>query len=117
MAAASIALLYKHATVVADMTEYTPHTTVFGAVQTSRCQARSKRSAEQCRKAAMRGKRVCRTHGGTSKGPKTPEGRQKCAEAKTVHGWETRAIRRERAAKLTELRFLERVMVGAGMIE
>ena len=96
---------------------YERHTTSFGTTMVARCQAKSKRSGLQCRKAAMRGKRVCRTHGGTSTGPKTPEGRQKCAEAKTVHGWETRAIRRERAAKLTELRFLERVMVGAGMIE
>ena len=98
------------------MTEYVAHTNVFGAVQTPRCQARSKRSAEQCRKAAMRGKRVCRTHGGTSTGPKTPEGRAKCAKAKTIHGWETRAIRRERAAKLAELRLMERVMIEVGMI-
>jgi len=98
------------------MTEYLSHTNVFGAVRTPRCQARSKRSAEQCRKAAMRDKRVCRTHGGTSTGPKTPEGRAKCAKAKTIHGWETRAIRRERAAKLAELRLMERVMIEVGMI-
>ena len=92
------------------------HTTSFGTTMVARCQAKSKRSGLQCRKAAMRGKRVCRTHGGTSKGPKTPEGRQKCAEAKTVHGWETRAIRRERAAKLTELRFLEQIMEASGLV-
>ena len=95
---------------------YERHTTSFGATTVARCQAKSKRSGLQCRKAAMRGKRVCRTHGGTSTGPKTPEGRQKCAEAKTVHGWETRAIRRERAAKLTELRFLEQIMEAGGLV-
>jgi len=98
------------------MTEYLSHTNVFGAVQTPRCQARSKRSTEQCRKAAMRGKRVCRTHGGTSTGPKTAAGRAKCAEAKTIHGRETREKRRMRADKLRELRLMERVMIEAGMI-
>ena len=95
---------------------YERYTTSFGTTMVARCQAKSKRSGLQCRKAAMRGKRVCRTHGGTSTGPKTPEGRQKCAEAKTVHGWETRAIRRERAAKLTELRFLEQIMEAGGLV-
>lgn len=98
------------------MTEHEPHTTVFGTVQTPRCQARSKRSAEQCRKAAMRGKRVCRTHGGTSTGPKTPEGRAKCVAVKIVHGRETREKRRMRADKLQELRLMERMMIKVGMI-
>ena len=87
-----------------------------GATAVARCRARSKRSGLQCCKAAMKGKNVCRTHGGASTGPRTLEGRQKCAEAKTVHGWETRAIRRERAKKLAELRELEKVMVAAGVI-
>ena len=64
----------------------------------------------------MRGKKVCRTHGGASRGPKTPEGRQRCADAKTVHGRETRAIRAKRDVKLRELRKLEQVMVAAGII-
>ena len=81
-----------------------------------RCQAKSKRSGVQCRKAAMRGKKVCRTHGGASTGPRTPEGRQRCAEAKTVHGRETRAIRSKRDAKLRELREIERIMKAAGLI-
>ena len=81
-----------------------------------RCQAKSKRSGDQCRKAAMRGKMVCRTHGGASTGPKTPEGRQRCAEAKTIHGWETRGIRAKRDEKLRELRELERTMKDLGLI-
>jgi hypothetical protein len=87
-----------------------------GATAVARCQARSKRSSLQCCKAAMRGKKVCRTHGGASTGPRTPEGRQKCAAAKTIHGWETRDIRLKRADKLRELRELERLMVAAGVI-
>ena len=92
------------------------HITAFKSTQVRRCQAKSKRSGDQCRKAAMRGKMVCRTHGGASTGPKTPEGRQKCAEAKTVHGRETREIRRKRDVKLRELRELEITMKASGLM-
>jgi hypothetical protein len=50
----------------------------------------------------MKGKLVCRTHGGLSTGPRTAEGRKRCAEAKTVHGNETRAKRDERSRKSAE---------------
>ena len=90
---------------------------LFGSTKVSRCQAKSKRSGEQCRKAAMRSKNVCRTHGGASTGPKTPEGRQRCAEAKTIHGWETRAIRAKRDAKLRELREIEGLMKASGLMD
>ena len=93
-----------------------PNITAFKSTQVRRCQAKSKRSGDQCRKAAMRGKMVCRTHGGASTGPKTPEGRQKCAEAKTVHGRETREIRRKRDVKLRELRELEIAMKASGLM-
>jgi hypothetical protein len=93
-----------------------PFTTSFGAVA-ARCQAKSKRSGDQCRKPAMRGKAVCRTHGGASTGPKTQHGRERCAQAKTIHGWETREIRRTRAEKLKELRALEGAMLALGMIK
>ena len=55
----------------------------------------------------MKGKRVCRTHGGASTGPKTPEGRQRCAVARTKTGTETRKARIERAAAMRRLRALE----------
>ena len=98
------------------MADLSPYTISFGTTEVPRCQARSKRSGEQCRKAAMRGKSVCRTHGGASTGPRTAAGRAKCAEVKTVHGRETRAKREARAVKLRELRELEALMKGAGMI-
>ena len=94
----------------------TANITAFKSTQVRRCQAKSKRSGDQCRKAAMRGKMVCRTHGGASTGPKTPEGRQRCAEAKTVHGRETREIRRKRDVKLRELRELEIAMKASGLM-
>jgi len=93
-----------------------PFTTSFGAAA-ARCQAKSKRSGAQCRKPAMRGKAVCRTHGGASTGPTTQQGRERCAQAKTIHGWETREIRRTRGQKLKELRELEGAMLAVGMIK
>ena len=76
-----------------------------GRIRAFRCQALSKRSKLQCKKAALKGKRVCMIHGGKSSGPITLEGKSRCAEAKTIHGRETRAIRTLRAEKLTELKF------------
>ena len=89
---------------------------IFGCSEVPRCQAKSKRSGLQCCKASIKGKKVCRTHGGASTGPRTPEGRQRCAEAKTIHGWETRAIRAKRDEKLRELREIELTMKETGMI-
>jgi hypothetical protein len=59
----------------------------------------SKRTRLQCKAPAVKGKSVCRIHGGRSNGPRTAEGRQRCAEAKTVHGNETRANRAKRKQK------------------
>ena len=89
---------------------------IFGSFDVPRCQAKSKRSGSQCQKAAMQGKRVCRSHGGASTGPKTIAGRQRCAAAKTLHGRETRAIRAARDVKLRELRELEQTLKNAGLI-
>ena len=62
----------------------------------------------------MRGKTVCRSHGGASTGPRTATGRAKCAEVKTVHGREGRQTREVRAEKLRELRELEHYIKGVG---
>lgn len=83
--------------------------TLGGRVICKRCLALSKRTKKQCRAPAMRGKRVCRTHGGSSSGPKTPEGRQRCAEAKTIRGNETRKARSERSLASARLAVLESV--------
>ena len=71
-----------------------------------RCQAKAKHSQQQCCKAAMRGKRVCRVHGGKSTGPRSEQDRERCAEAKTVNGWETRQKRQIRAEKFREMKAL-----------
>jgi len=77
-----------------------------GRIRTFQCQALSKRSKLQCKNAALKGKRVCRFHGGKSTGPITIHGKQRCAEAKTVHGLETREKREIRAKKLKEMKML-----------
>ena len=77
-----------------------------GRVRAHRCQALSKRSKLQCGKAALKGKSVCMFHGGKSTGPVTELGRKRCAIAKTVHGYETRAAREYRAEKFKEMQEL-----------
>ena len=48
-------------------------------------------------------------------GPRSLEGLVRCAAARTVHGEETRAIRRERSIKSAEFLLLEELMVKLGM--
>ena len=76
-----------------------------GRILAPRCQALSKRSKLQCKKAALKGKCVCMFHGGKSTGPVTKEGKQRCAIAKTVHGRETQVIRDKRRKTLAEMKF------------
>jgi hypothetical protein len=64
-----------------------------------RCGART-RSGDCCRQPAMRNGR-CRMHGGLSTGPRTAEGRARCAAARRTHGFysaEMVALRRAGAA-------------------
>ena len=49
-----------------------------GRISAPRCQALSKRSKLQCKKAALTGKQVCMFHGGKSTGPVTKDGRKRC---------------------------------------
>ena len=83
--------------------------TLGGRITCPRCQAMSKHSCAQCKKPAIKGKQVCRTHGGRSTGPKTQAGRQRCAEARTIHGNETRHARTERSLASARLAVLEEV--------
>ena len=90
--------------------------TLGGRIRCKQCKAQSKRTKQQCRAPAMKGKEVCRTHGGLSTGPKTKEGRARCAAAKTIHGRETRQKRAYRSEKLAELRFLKEQLYRAGLL-
>ena len=83
--------------------------TLGGRVECNQCQARSSRTKLQCRAPAIKGKRVCKWHGGRSTGPKTDAGRQRCAEVKTIHGRETREVRYKRSLASARLAVLEAV--------
>jgi len=98
--------------------EFETHITLMnGRIRVRRCQALSKRSKVQCKKAALRGKRQCAMHCGRLSGPKSDAGKKRCAAAKTVHGWETREKRIKRSEKLRELRQLEKLMHNIGMLK
>lgn len=90
--------------------------TAGGRITCTQCQAQSKRTKQQCRAPASRGKTLCRFHGSASTGPKTHGGRSRCAAAKTVHGYETRKTRIERAEGMRRLRILEDLGYRLGII-
>lgn len=81
--------------------------TAGGRIVCIQCQATAKSTSQQCRRPSTKGKRVCKLHGGHSTGPKTPEGRQRCAEARLIHGQETTSMRKERRLASARLAVLE----------
>jgi len=91
-------------------------TTLGGRIRCRQCKAKSKHSGQRCLKPAKKGKLVCRTHGGASTGPRTAEGRARCAAARTTHGTDSRAMRAERRVTLAELQELEALAFSLGMM-
>ena len=90
--------------------------TLGGRVTCKRCQARSKRTHNQCCAPAMLGKNVCRFHGGKSTGPKTQAGIAKCGQTRLVHGRETSSMRMERSIASARLALLESVGFEFGIM-
>ena len=90
--------------------------TAGGRILCVQCQANAKSTRQQCRRPATKGKKVCRLHGGASTGPKAPQGRQRCAQARLVHGQETTAIRNARSIGSARLAVLEAVGHALGML-
>ena len=90
--------------------------TAGGRISCLQCNAKSKRTGIQCRAPAAHGQTKCRFHGGASTGPKTEQGRQRCAEAKTIHGNETRKARTVRAEGMRRLRALEDLGFALGIM-
>ncbi len=90
--------------------------TLGGRVTCQRCQAKSKRTKLQCAAPALKGKRVCKTHGGRSRGATTEAGQQRCSEAKKIHGRETREARTERSLASARLAVLEAVGFSIGLM-
>ena len=88
-----------------------------GRIRCLRCTAKSVRSGLQCAKPAMKSSRTqkCSHHGGWSTGPKTAEGRQRIAQAHTIHGESTKAARYEHSKASAELSQLEDAMHVLGL--
>ena len=80
-----------------------------------RCTAMSKRSGEQCKKPALRGKAVCDFHGGRSTGPKTAEGKAKQRAAVLKTGDYTKEALEDRARSVRVLAGLEDAMYVLNM--
>ena len=91
--------------------------TAGGRIRCLQCKAKSKRTGAQCRAPARKGKLVCRFHGGKSTGPKTTAGRQRIADAMTVHGDDSRSARIIRSVTLAELEAFDALGRMLGMIK
>jgi hypothetical protein len=78
-----------------------------GKITCKRCSAKSKRSGEQCKKPALRGKAVCDFHGGRSTGPKTAEGKARHRAAVLKTGDYTKEAIEDRARSMRVLAGLE----------
>jgi hypothetical protein len=87
-----------------------------GRIRCVRCNAKSKRTGEQCRAAAVKGGAKCKWHGGRRTSPRTAEGRKRIAQANTVHGLETRAARSNRSIDLARLAELEALGYAIGLL-
>ena len=84
--------------------------TAGGRIVCLRCNALSKRTREQCKAPAIRGRSKCRFHGGLSAGPRTQEGRNRCAEAKLVHGRDTKEMRQKHRAVMSQLKLYAQIL-------
>ena len=99
-------------------TGYETHITLAGGcIRCLRCTAKSVRSGLQCAKPAMKSSRTqkCSHHGGWATGPKTAEGRQRIAQANTIHGESTKAAQAEYSKASACLSMLEDCLYLLGM--
>ena len=99
-------------------TEYETYITLAGGrIRCNRCTAKSVRTGLQCAKPAMKSSRTvkCSHHGGWATGPKTAAGRQRIAQANTIHGESTKAARHEHSKASARLSMLEDCMYLLGM--
>ena len=92
--------------------------TAGGRISYRQCEGTSRRTKKRCKAPAAKNKTRCRFHGGRKfSGPKTLEGRQRCASAKTTHGRDTIALRKERSLGSARLTVLESVGFGIGLLK
>jgi hypothetical protein len=91
-------------------------TTAGGRIHCQRCQATS-RSGRQCLKPAVSGKRVCRTHGGASTGPRTEAGIEKIRQAHWKHGERSAAGKKQAQLTAIKLRKLADALIVLGVTQ
>jgi hypothetical protein len=87
-----------------------------GHITCNQCQAMSKRSRQRCKAPAMKGKAVCRTHGGLSTGPRTEAGKLRARTSNQKHCRETREARTKRSLASARLAVLEAVGFSIGLM-
>ena len=63
----------------------------------------------------MKGKSVCRMHGGKSTGPKTAEGRIRSSRARLTHATQTRNVRLAHRKAMIAIRALEESALANGI--
>jgi len=88
---------------------------VFGRFNCSQCKAKSKRSGVRCRAPAVKGKSVCRMHGGKSTGPRTAEGLIRSSRARLTHATQTRTVRLAHKKAMIAIRVLEESALANGI--
>ena len=76
-----------------------------------RCGAKLRKREAFCRCPAMRNGR-CRLHGGLSTGPKTSEGRERCRQAATTHGFYSQRAKLEQRRARMMVRKLRELLAG-----
>lgn len=84
--------------------------TAGGRIVCLRCNAQSKRTGVQCKAPAIRGKSKCKFHGGLSTGPRTQKGRNRCAQAKLVHGRQTKEMRQNHREVMSQLKLYAQIL-------
>ena len=82
----------------------------------NRCAAVFKATGQRCTATTLVGRRTCLRHGGASTGPRTIEGKRKCAAARTVHGQDTIAMRQERSLGSARVAVLESIGFAIGLL-
>ena len=86
-----------------------------GRIRCRRCSARSKRTKLRCGAPAMKGKKVCATHGGKSTGPRTKQGKANSAQANLKNGKYTKQAQTDHSEASAQLSQLEDAMYLLGM--
>ncbi len=88
-----------------------------GRISCLKCSAKSKRTGNGCMAPAMRGKAVCKTHGGRSTGPRTAEGIERIRQAQLKHGERTKEAVAESRSMSAKMLYLRDIGDHVGMFE